>query len=82
MPQAPQILQLLNRNPNIEQIRQVVAKFKSLNNPQAAMQQLLQQNNPQLAQALDYIKQHGGDPKAAFEQLAKERGINPADLGL
>ena len=33
-----------------------------------------------MAQALEYIKQHGNDPKAAFEALAKEKGINPAEI--
>ena len=46
------------------------------------MQQLLQQNNPQLAQALEYVRQHGGDPRAACEALAAEKGIDLKDLGL
>lgn len=46
------------------------------------MQQMMQQNNPAFSQAMDYIRQHGGDPKAAFEALAAEKGINPADFGL
>ena len=43
---------------------------------------MMQQRSPQLAQAMDYIKQHGGDPKAACEALAAEKGINLHDLGL
>lgn len=31
-------------------------------------------------QAIDYVKQHGNDPKAAFEALAKERGIDPNEI--
>lgn len=42
----------------------------------------MQQRNPGMAQAMDYIKQHGGDAKAAFEALAKmliaETGSNLA----
>lgn len=30
--------------------------------------------------ALDYVKQNGGDPKAAFEKLAAEQGIDPAEI--
>ena len=41
---------------------------------------LMQQRNPGMAQAMDYIKQHGGDAKAAFEALAKERGLDPAEI--
>ena len=83
--QAP-ILQLLSgANPaaaNIGQLKQAIANFKSLSNPQAALQQMIQQRNPQLMQALDYVKQHGGNAKTACEALAKEKGINLQDLGL
>ena len=33
-----------------------------------------------MAQAMEYVKQNGGNPKTAFEKLAAERGINPADI--
>lgn len=84
--QAP-ILQFLssqNKTPvvNVAQIKETIGKLKSMGNPQAALQQMLQERNPQLMQALDYIKQNGNDPKAAFEKLAAEKGITPADLGL
>ena len=51
-----------------------------MGSPQAALQQLMQQNNPQLVQAMELVKQHGGDPKAAFEALARERGIDPGEI--
>lgn len=60
----------------------MIGALKSAGNPQALMQQLLQQNNPQLAQALEYVRQHGGDPRAACEALAAEKGIDLKDLGL
>lgn len=41
---------------------------------------MMQQRSPQLAQAMDYVRNHGNDPKAAFEALAKERGIDPAEI--
>ena len=53
-----------------------------MKDPQALMSQLVQENNPAMAKALEFVKQNGNDPKSAFEKLAKERGINPADLGL
>lgn len=82
--QAP-ILQMLNgaKSPqagNLAQIKQFVTKLRSMGSPQAALQQLMQQNNPQLAQAMELVKQHGGNPKAAFEALAKERGIDPSEI--
>ena len=85
----PQILQMLSgqntplsQTPLLGQLRQMVSMIKSAGNPQALMQQLMQQRSPQLAQALDYVKQHGGDARAACEALAKEKGINLHDLGL
>lgn len=81
---VPQILQLLNgqNNPQIQQLRQMIGAIRSASDPNALLQQMLQRNNPAFAQALDYVKQNGNDPKAAFEKLAKDRGIDPAELGL
>jgi hypothetical protein len=28
----------------------------------------------------DYVANHGGDPKAAFFQLCKERGVTPKSI--
>ena len=85
----PAILQMLggqstqlSQNPQLGQLRQMIGAIRSAGNPQALMQQMMQQNNPALARAVDYIKQHGNDPKAACEALAKEKGINLHDLGL
>lgn len=44
------------------------------------MQQLITQKNPQMMQAIKYVQENGGDPKAAFEKLAAEKGINPAEI--
>ena len=41
---------------------------------------MAQQSNPQLMQAVNYVKEHGNDPKAAFEALAKEKGIDPNEI--
>lgn len=60
----------------------MIGAIRNAGNPQALLQQMMQQQNPGLAQAMDYVRQHGGDPKAAFEALAAEKGINPADFGL
>ena len=85
----PQILQMLSgqstplsQTPQLGQLRQMISMMKNAGNPQALMQQMMQQNNPGLAKAMDYVKQHGNDPKAACEALAKEKGINLHDLGL
>lgn len=75
----PTILQMLNGQ-NLSQIKQVISSFKSLSNPQAAVQQLMQQRNPAMMQALDYVKQHGNNPREAFKALAQERGMDPTEI--
>lgn len=58
----------------------MIGAMKSAGNPQAFMQQLLQQRSPQVAQAMDLVRQHGGDARAAFRQLAAEKGVDPAEV--
>ena len=85
----PQILQMLSGQtmsgsqamPQLGQLRQMISMMKNAGNPQALMQQMMQ-NNPAMSQAMQYIKDNGGDPKAACEKLATEKGINLHDLGL
>ena len=66
---------------NAQQIKQMIGMLRNMRNPQALLQQIMQ-NNPALSQAVEYIRANGGDPKQAFERLAAEKGVNPADLGL
>ena len=49
------------------------------NNPQLAINQLLQ-NNPQARKAMDYIKASGKDPEAAFYALANQMNVNPQEV--
>ena len=89
---TPQILQMLSgattplsqqaAQPQLAQIRQMISAMKSAGNPQALLQQMLQQRSPELQQAMDLVQRHGGDAKAACEALAKEKGIDLKDLGL
>ena len=37
-------------------------------------------NNPQIKQVMDYIRQNGNDPKQAFYNLAKEKGVDPNEV--
>lgn len=60
----------------------MISTIKSMGNPQAMLEQMMQQNSPELAKALEYVKQNGGNYKTAFEKLAAEKGIKPEDLGL
>ena len=40
----------------------------------------LMQNDPRMAQVIEYINQNGGDPKQAFYNMAKERNADPNDI--
>lgn len=53
--------------------------LKSAQNPQALLNNMASQN-PQLKQVMEVINQHGGDPKKAFYDIAKERGIDPNEI--
>lgn len=64
---------------NIKSIKNTITMLKNAKNPAALMQSLIQQN-PEYKRAADYIQSCGGDPKKAFEQLAREKGIDPAEI--
>lgn len=53
--------------------------YKAASNPQAFIQNMLR-NNPNAAQVMQLINSNGGNPKAAFYSLARQRGINPEDF--
>ena len=38
------------------------------------------QSNPQMQNVMNYINQNGGDPKAAFYNLAKQKGVDPEQV--
>ena len=82
----PAILQMLGgqsaQTPQLGQLRQMIGMIRGASNPQALLSQMIQQSNPAMIQAIDYIRQHGGNPKAACEALAKEKGISLKDIGL
>lgn len=63
-------------NPNLRQMFQTI---KSAQNPQAMLNQMMQ-NNPQYNQVMSYIQQSGGDPRQAFYKMAEEKGINPEEI--
>lgn len=64
---------------NIKNIKNTITMLRNVKNPAALMQSLIQQN-PEYKRAADYIQSCGGDPKKAFEQLAREKGIDPAEI--
>jgi len=52
---------------------------QNANNP-GAMLNMLAQNNPQLRQAMDFVKQYGNDPKQAFYAACQQRGVDPQEI--
>lgn len=54
-------------------------QLKMVQNPQAALSQLMQ-TNPQLQQAMNIIKLYGGDPQSAFYTMAKQAGVDPQEV--
>ena len=48
-------------------------------NPQAMFQQMAMQN-PQIQQVMAYVNQCGGDPRAAFFNMAQQKGIDPNQI--
>lgn len=76
----PQILQQLGGGLKIPpQIKQMISMVKSAGNPQAMMNQLMQ-NNPQMQQVMQIVQKYGGDANKAFYALAEEKGINPQEI--
>ena len=61
--------------PALRQAMQTVNMIKAARDPQAMLEQVLRQN-PAMYQAAQYVRDNGGDPKAAAEKLAAERGID------
>ena len=63
----------------IQQIKGLMNQVKTAQNPQLMLNQLIS-SNPQLQNALNFIKQNGGDPQTAFFNFARQQGVNPQDI--
>lgn len=66
-------------NQNLQSLKQMMRMFRTSSNPQAFLQQMMA-NNPQAANAMNLIQVHGGDARAAFYDLAKQKGIDPEEF--
>ena len=67
------------QNNNLTQIKNMMNVLRNSNNPQMLLQNMIQQN-PQMQQAMNIVRQNGNDPKTAFYALAKQRGVNPEQI--
>ena len=71
--------QSLSLPSNIQQIKNMMNVVNNSQNPSMMLQNLAQQN-PQMRQVMDIIRQSGGDPKTAFYNMAKQKGIDPNQI--
>ena len=63
----------------IQQVKNLMNQIKTAQNPQLMLNQLVS-SNPQLQNALNFIKQNGGDPKTAFFNYARQQGVDPQEI--
>ena len=73
------IINLLGRtNPAMQALSQMVGIAKTVQNPQAALQQM-SANNPQMQEVMQLINQNGGINNAQniFYNLCQQRGVDP-----
>ena len=54
----------------------MVNQVRNSPNPNAAMQNLIS-SNPKVQEVMQYVNQNGGDARAAFYNLAAQKGIDP-----
>lgn len=64
---------------NLAAIKKTIGALKAAKNPAELMRSMVMQN-PAYKNALEYVQAHGNDPKAAFEQLAREQGLDPEEI--
>lgn len=64
---------------NLGPIKRAMSLVRSAGNPQAMMNQLMQ-NNPQYSQVMKIIQENGGDAKTAFYNLAQQQGVDPNQI--
>lgn len=54
----------------------MIKTFKNSKNPQQTLQSLLM-SNPKMTDISQIVNAMGGDPKAAFYAVAKQKGVDP-----
>ena len=64
---------------NLAPLKNVINNIRMAKNPEAMFEQMMSQN-PNMRQALEYVKQNGGDSKQALYQMMNEQGLNPDEI--
>lgn len=63
----------------MQNIKNLMQQIRFAQNPVYALNQMAT-SNPMLKQAVEYIKQNGGDARTACYNLAREKGIDPTAI--
>lgn len=63
----------------IQSVKRMVNMFKSISNPQQALQSIAQQN-PEMAQIMNMVNNSGMSPKQMFMQMAQQQGVDPNSI--
>lgn len=64
---------------NLGKIKFMIQMMQNSGNPQAMIQSMLM-NDPHYGEIMKLINAHGGDAKAAFYDLAKQKGKDPNEI--
>ena len=72
------LLQIAKASPMMGQIKQMYKAVQMAQNPQMALNQMIQ-NNPNMKQVIDLVNQHGGVDNA-LNALTSQYGISQQDL--
>ena len=64
---------------NLAPIKQAMNMVKSAGNPEAMLNQMMQ-NNPQYSQVMKLVNDNGGDAKKAFYAMANQMGVDPEQV--
>lgn len=78
------ITEMLNQNnqqpvPNLDGIKKMMQAVKFAQNPNLALQQMIQ-NNPQISEVCNIVSQSGMSPEQLFYALAKKKGVDPNQI--
>lgn len=64
---------------NIGDIFGLMNEVRNSGDPDSAMRKIISEN-PSFQGVMNYISQHGGDAKAAFYNMAAQKGVDPESI--
>lgn len=66
-------------SPFLGKMKGIMNMMRSGGNSDAMLQSMIQ-NNPQYGAIMELVKQYNGDARAAFYDLAKQKGVDPNEI--